>query len=88
MSRDGLVTKNVFVAGTGKEEVGGGIQERLWVRMEKSWTSPSKKANVLLWPPGTQAVTIGSEVSCCEATAIHVPLALPSPGNTFYLLMT
>jgi hypothetical protein len=77
VSSDGLVTKNVFVAGTEKEEVGGGIQKRWWVRMERSRTSPSKKADVLFWPPGTQAVTIGSEVSCCEATAIHVPPALP-----------
>ena len=35
-----------------------------------------EEANVLFGPPGTQAVTIGSEVSCCEATAIHVPLSL------------
>jgi hypothetical protein len=36
-----------------------------------------EEASVLFGPPGRQAVTIGSGLSCYEATAIHVPLTSP-----------
>ena len=77
MNSDGLVTKNVFVAGTERRGGGRRNSEEIVGADGKVTDESIEEANVLFGPPATQAVTIGSEVSCCEATAIHVPLTLP-----------